>query len=202
VTTLSDPSASEIARLEKRAAADPALLPQLAEAHRHAGRPDEAERVARRGLKVDPHSLRLHVALALALLDLRRADGARDVLERALRSGPAHAAGVSEQELEDAFARAEPDLDQVVDADRVAERALREAEVEPSDEIEPVPPDSPFATRTMADLLERQGDRAGAARIRSGLERPRAAQPAPAPDPRRRVVKELERWLANLRKEA
>jgi hypothetical protein len=55
----------------------------------------------------------------------------------------------------------------------------------------------------MAELLERQGDRAGAARIRSRLEHSRSAPTgAAANDGRGRVVHELERWLANLRREA
>jgi hypothetical protein len=92
----------------------------------------------------------------------------------------------------------------VIDADRVAEQALREAELGPADEISPPgAADSPFATRTMAELLERQGDRAGAERIRSRLGRSREAPAgASASDRRGRVVRELERWLANLRMEA
>jgi tetratricopeptide (TPR) repeat protein len=184
----------------RRAAADAAAR---AESQRRAGRAAEAERTAREGLAREPHSPRLRVALALALLDQQRADAARAELERALAAGPELAADVSEQELEDAFASAEPDAEQVIDADRVAERALREAELGPADEIAPPGKESPFATRTMAELLERQGDREGAARIRSRLERPRAAAPAsPASERRRRIVGELERWLANLRKGA
>jgi hypothetical protein len=60
-----------------------------------------------------------------------------------------------------------------------------------------------FATRTMAELLERQGDREGAARIRSRIERSRTLPAAPsAADRRRQLLNELERWLVNLRKEA
>jgi predicted regulator of Ras-like GTPase activity (Roadblock/LC7/MglB family) len=44
-----------------------------------------------------------------------------------------------------------------MDADRVAQRALREAELGPADEISPGGADQPvFATRTMAELLERR----------------------------------------------
>jgi tetratricopeptide (TPR) repeat protein len=190
-----------IARLEARAAADGAAL---AEAQRRAGRPAEAERLARSGLARDPRSPRLRIALALALLDQRRADAAREELERALSAASELPAELSEQELEAAFERAEPEAEQMIDADRVAEQALREAELGPADEISPRgAADSPFATRTMAELLERQGDRAGAQRIRSRLERTREAPAdAGAKDPRGRVVRELERWLANLRMEA
>jgi hypothetical protein len=95
-----------------------------------------------------------------------------------------------------------PEAENLLDADRVAQQALREAELGPADELSPSA-DSPFATRTMAELLERQGDRAGAERILDRLERARGdSQGASASDRRGRVVRELERWLANLRTEA
>jgi tetratricopeptide (TPR) repeat protein len=190
-----------IARWEARAAADTAAS---AEAQRRAGRPSEAERLARSGLARDPRSPRLRVALALALLDQQRADEAREELERVLAAATELPAEVSEQELEDAFERAEPEAENLIDADRVAEQALREADLGPADEISPPgAQSSPFATRTMAELLERQGDRAGAERIRSRLERSRESSAGASPnDPRGRVLRELERWLANLRMEA
>jgi hypothetical protein len=144
------------------------------------------------------------VALALALLDQRRTDAAREELERALSAVSELPAELSEQELESAFEQAEPEAEQLMDADRVAEQALREAELGPADEISPTAAgESVFATRTMAELLERQGDRAGAERIRSRLERSRdGAAGASSNDRRGRVLRELERWLANLRMEA
>jgi hypothetical protein len=175
----------------------------LAESHRRAGRAAEAERVARLGLEREPRALRLRVLLALALLDQRRGNAARAELERALAAGAEFPTELSEQEFDAAFANAEPEADQVIDADRVAEQALREAELGPADEISPPGSDSVFATRTMAELLERQGDREGAARIRSRMERTRTAPAAPsAADRRRQLLNELERWLVNLRKEA
>jgi tetratricopeptide (TPR) repeat protein len=174
------------------------------EAQRRAGRPAEAERLARRELEHDPASARLRAALALALLDQGRADAAREELERVLAVAAEPPAELSEQEIEAAFELAEPEAEQLVDADRVAEQALREAELGPADELAPPGPgESVFATRTMAELLERQGDRAGAARIRSRLERSRAPSAGGSSSDRRgRVVRELERWLANLRTEA
>ena len=59
----------------------------------------------------------------------------------------------------------------------------------------------------MADLLERQGDAEGAARIRAGLAGAAAAAPLDHPvsegtpggrPSRRQVVATLERWLENL----
>jgi hypothetical protein len=176
----------------------------LAEAQRRAGRPAEAERIARRGLSQDPDSLPLRVALALALLDQRLFEFAREELVRGLEAAAEAPAELSEQELSDAFEQAEPETEDLVDADRVAQEALREAELGPADEISPAhEDDSPFATHTMAELLEKQGDREGAERIRSRLERGRSDSGSAAGGERRgRVVRELERWLANLRTEA
>ena len=174
-----------------------------AEAHRRAGRAVEAERVARLGLEREPRALRLRVVLALALLDQRRADAARAELEQGLSAAAEFPTQLSEQEFDAAFESAEPEVEQLMDADRVAEQALREAELGPADEISPTGADSVFATRTMAELLERQGDREGAARIRNRIDRSRAAPSAPSSaDHRRQLVIELERWLVNLRKEA
>jgi hypothetical protein len=174
--------------VSSRSEDDPATL---AESARRSGRPAEAERIARRHLDADPGSLRARVALALALLDQRRVDAAHIELVQGLDAS----GELTEGELEDAFEAAEPDADQLVDANRVAEQALQEAELGPTDEIAP---QGPFATRTMAELLERQGDREGAARIRSKLEPARRAAPSPASERRRSVVRELERWLSNL----
>jgi tetratricopeptide (TPR) repeat protein len=190
-----------IVRLETRASEESW---SLADAQRRAGRLAEAERLARRGLAQDPDSLRLRVVLALALLDQDRPDEARSALEQALAPAEELPVELSEQELSDAFERAEPETEHLLDADRVAQQALREAELGPADELSPPhAADSLFATRTMAELLERQGDRAGAERILDRLERGRGdSQGAPASDRRARVVRELERWLANLRTEA
>ena len=194
---------SEQAPSARHAALAAADAYALAEAHRRAGRADEAERVARLGLEREPRALRLRIVLALALLDQRRPDAARAELEDALAAGAEFPTELSEQEFEAAFESAEPEAEHLVDADRVAEQALREAELGPADEIAPPGADSVFATRTMAELLERQGDREGAARIRSRLERSRTAPATPsATDRRRQLVAELERWLVNLRKEA
>jgi hypothetical protein len=175
-----------------------------ADAERRAGRLAEAERLARRGLAQDPDSLRLRVVLALALLDQDRLAEARVELEQVLSAAEELPAELSEQELSEAFEHAEPEREHLLDADRVAQQALREAELGPADEI--LPPhatDSLFATRTMAELLERQGDRAGAERIRDRLERVQDDAQGGSPGDRRgRVVRELERWLVNLRTEA
>ena len=70
-------------------------------------------------------------------------------------------------------------------------------------ETDALAPGSAFATESMAALLERQGDDAGAARIRGSLagEAPRDEDPESPPN-RVRVVATLERWLANIRGES
>lgn len=147
------------------------------------------------------------VAHCLNLLEQGQVDQARRVLA-SLAAGaagrelpvtaPELAADLSDQELDSAFEVAQPDLDQVMDADRIAQEAMREADLALAGEraLEPAPT---FETRTMADLLERQGDAGGATRIRERIENAVSTATAPGPPKRPRVVSELERWLENLR---
>ena len=156
------------------------------------------------------------VARSLELLELGEAQEARRELERALAGGgPSNAPplagfseGVSAQELDHAFEAAEPETDQMLDADRVAQVAMRQADEALGEDLAPDEVGTAFATLTMADLLERQGDAEGAARIRAGLANAAAAAPVghpvsegtPGARPRRQqVVATLERWLENLR---
>lgn len=203
--------------LEATVAGDPgsSAFPALAEAYRRAGRSADAERVAREGLVRKPGSLPGVLALVLVLLDTGRAGEARRILERAAAEVLAEGApprapdgaldldgDVSDAELDLAFAGAETDRDEVLDADRVALEAMRGSGLEAPEDVAAVP-GAPFETRTMADLLERQGDAAGAARIRDALSAPgRAADPEPPGEaaPGDRIVATLERWLENLRR--
>lgn len=112
---------------------------------------------------------------------------------------------VSDSEFDAAFADVSTDVERLVDPNRVAEEAVayvdgpragrRDASLFESLE------GSPFATSTMAELLERQGDLAGASRIRAAVEA--SARSADESDDstsvRDRVVARLERWLVNLR---
>jgi tetratricopeptide (TPR) repeat protein len=204
-----------VERLEAAAAADASAFPALAEALRREGRPAEAERAARQGLERKPGCAAAGLALGLALLDQGRIEEARQELEQAAGEALAafgageavslladpispHGAAakfdgdITDQELDQAFVDAEADRDQILDADDVAEQAIRQVELAPADEI---PPPSAFETHTMAELLERQGDAHGADRIRSAL-----AASAPGHDRRERIVATLERWLENLKK--
>jgi hypothetical protein len=150
----------------------------------------------------------LESALAEALERLETGDaaGARSVLAAALRTAraPQPAArgaqlpDISESEFEQAFEDASPETENMLHADQVARAAMREAdralvsEVRAGDEVAPS-----FATETMAELLERQGDEAGASRIRASLER--APAETPARPGREQVISTLERWLENIR---
>jgi len=210
-----------IAHLETCVGADPGAseFPALAEALRCAGRLQEAEDVARRGLERKPGCLGGSLVLALVLLDQGRLADAREELGACAAQlltasgrgtatgfpgealfGDEFAAEVTEGELERAFEAAETDRDQVVDADRVAQDAMRAADLATPETNSPVP-DPIFATRTMADLLERQGDARGASQIRASLQadRPPASARGRGSVGRERVVAVLEGWLANLR---
>jgi hypothetical protein len=156
------------------------------------------------------------VARSLVLLELGEMQEARRELERALAPrGPSgvpplaeFSEGVSDLELDHAFEAAEPQTDQMLDADSVAQVAMRQADEALDGDRAPDELGSTFATRTMADLLERQGDAEGAARIRAGLADAAAAAPVEHPmsegtpggrPSRRQVIARLERWLGNLR---
>lgn len=225
-----DAHAAEIARLEGITAGDPGApaFPALAEAQRRAGRPAEAERIARAGLRAHPELVAGRVALGLALLDLGRVEDARAELARALEATPDHLlargaleelgegapaadawdesplARIGEGEIEAAVAAARAEREAMLDADRVALAALREVEREPAEPD--AGPDalarvadaaSPFATRTLADLLERQGDPERAASVRRAV-----AARGGARSEREVLIARLEAWLARLRRGA
>jgi hypothetical protein len=80
------------------------------------------------------------------------------------------------------------------DANEVAFEAMRAVELD-------LPELAPFQTQTMAALLERQGDHAGARAIREALERS-APRDAVRGVERRRDdrIRTLERWLERTRR--
>jgi hypothetical protein len=215
-------AAGEIARLEALLGADAGAgaFPALAEANRRAGRLEEAERVAREGLRRRPELLAGRVALALALLDQDRASEARRELERVLEEVPdhplalealaAHAGGaapdaldaLADAEIDGAFAEAETSLGELVDANEVAARAVRAADLDEPEGVFAAGAESPFATRTVADLLERQGHPADAEALRRQLSQRDGEPPLALPGEKRReqLIATLERWLENLRR--
>jgi len=149
----------------------------LAEGHRRAGRAHEAESLARAGLRVFPGGTSGRLALALALLDQRRIEEARREVEGLLESlsefqaaRGALAALIGESESEPA--EPEPDVDAAMDA------WAEEPAVE-QDDVLLAEGASPFATQTMAGLLERQGHADDARALRARLE---GSDAEPAPD--------------------
>ncbi len=198
----------DTARLEAIVSLDPGAdaFPALAEALRRGGRPDEAERVLREGLRCRPDRVDARAVLCLTLLDQGRDAEARRELERAADDFLAaevsmgdYSGEISEQELERAFDHAEADVEQVVDADRLAQKAIDEAELGLPEG---------FNTSTMANLLEAQGDADGALRIRSSLQLGHEEEdvgeglfPLDGPEEKQKTLKTLERWLGNLREQ-
>lgn len=200
-----------------------AAFPALAEAHRRAGRAPAAEEVARAGLARRPDSLAGRVALGLALLDQGRLDAARAELERVLCAVPDHPLAaaaletsgaarpsweppppptpasadlldIGDPEIDAAFDLAAAAPDELITADSVAESALRAAGLEGPEEPDGDAQDAlPVASRTLADLLERQGHEADARSMRAALDEP-------SPGERERILATLERWLDNLRR--
>lgn len=147
------------------------------------------------------------VLRALALLERGEVREARELLAGALAAAgpdalrPLDAGGfhLAEAELESAFEDARPELDSMIDADGIALEAIRRARLDEPESVSLPAPDSPFHTRTMADLLERQGDFAGASAIRSALDAGGAQASAIDAAARARTLQTLERWLARLR---
>ena len=161
-----------------------------------------------RALRADPGGSVLAALLLRALAGAGRGGELHRQLEAWLGEEPAE--DVSEVELERALEAAEPELAQMITPDSVAEEAALAADAIP-EERGPLASSGAFATRTMAELLERQGDRRGAARIRAALGEPDASFAQRAEGERRpsgedaargdaAVIAVLERWLDNARR--
>ncbi len=203
----------DLERLRQRVEQDAgcAEFPALAEAERRAGRLSEARRIAERGLRARPDRLAGRVALGLALLDQGDVAGAQRELaavfesERPLDEKP----GLSAQKATRA-PRRQPK------AGEGERRAVATSAKTPL----PVGEGSAFRTRTMARLLERQGDRGRAEEILEGLEGPVLEGADPADKGRDQAVVDspdaelgkpespsasqqkatLERWLRNVQR--
>lgn len=198
---------------ESGALPEAASFAARAESERRAGRLAEAERGLRAGLESQPDSLEGRLVLALVLLDRGLERAARSELERVAEqmladfgvgelSGP-----VSEAEIEAAMQRAEREVAAdsgphgvAISAARKFSPTLEAGEGEAAVSANMLR--GAFETGTMAELLERQGDERGAARIRQRLAvtsssgAAAAAIPPGAAQSRAR----LEVWLQNLRK--
>lgn len=177
-----------------------------AEEQRRAGDPEAALRFAQQASARDPESPAARAAAALALLDLGRDAEARRFLAMLIHGGDDDSAvtevaadeldALDDGEVERAFEDASPEPEAMRDANEVAFEAMREAQLL-APEADPA---SPFRTRTMASLLERQGDRDAARAIRASLA-PRDEVAAPRRGRRKDdVLGTLERWLGRLRR--
>ena len=214
-------AADPVARLEALGAGEAGspAFPALAEAHRQQGDPERALEVAEQGLLADPDRVAGRVVRALALIDLGRVDEARRELVQVLERVPDQVlatraqaeleesgssdplANLGDAELEDAFEEAAAEREQMIDANHVAEATLRA--VDGVGSVGPAfPPgaDSPFATETVAELLESQGHTAGARALRRLLEERRGGRGPVASIDRSQVIATLEAWLDNLRR--
>jgi tetratricopeptide (TPR) repeat protein len=179
------------------------------------GRPGEARGELARAFEASPERKLGRAALEHGTAETARR---RDAPE-ALHAEPPAAAQPLElldeiggDEFDRAFEAAESEEEGVVDANQVAERAIRAVEQGATEDFVSAP-ESPFATATMAGLLERQGHAAEARAVRErAAARPddskRTTDPArfagsdtTARD-RARILATLERWLENLRRGA
>ncbi len=168
-----------------------------AEERRLAGDAHAAIEIAESGLSREPGDLRGRVALALARIDLGDILQARDDLSEAIRRAESASASpetssenrrlddeldagaLGDDELETAFAQAETNPDEMMDANKVVEQTLRDAELDtPEPELVEVESlETPFditsrptyATESMAMLLAEQGRRAEAEALRESL---------------------------------
>jgi hypothetical protein len=203
IATAGDAAGGRVAR-----AADADSLAVSAERRRRAGDAEGALALAREALDADPACTAARATAALALLDLGRDAELRRELEALVAAPLAPAADsldvLDEGEIEQAFADAAPEQGAMQDANEIAFDAMRAAALDGPELVDPTAAGSPFATRTMAALLEQQGDRESAAEIRARLARrpfPSDDEPAPRAGRRREdAIRTLERWLEQLRR--
>ena len=205
-------------------------FPALAELLRRAGRIEDAVAVTDRGLAASPNSADGRLIWLLLQIEAGGEESTRERLEAWAHEalGPygetpvapvllpeapetAPTESVDDSEFERAFAAATPEIEEMITPDRVAAETamqvdpLPEADdeaLEASDE-DPLGDSGTFATATMADLLERQGDTEGAARIRANLEEMPEAETPPLdapPEAHLPAIAALERWLENVRR--
>ena len=164
-------------------------------------RDEEARDVLERVLEQTPDH-----PVALAALPESGLPTAGDVSLEAL--GEDEDDELGDDELDRAFAGAETNVESMVSANDLAAQAMRAAELDQPEGVAAHPhlledPSSPFATDTMAGLLERQGHdaEAQALRARAGTaDEPASGQDALPGTERRRVLATLERWLGQLRR--
>ena len=205
----------ETARLRARVGGDPgcAEFPALAEAERRAGRLEEALEVAEKGLRATPDRLAGRVALGLILLDLGKQEAAKGELAKIFENMPSPSEAATE------VSTGKPAESRRGTTHRAGARTKGSLANRASPVELPVGEGSAFRTRTMARLLESQGDRSRAEAILDGLDSPPVAPDDqavgvgallldPGADASVRIAcgsdegaaETLERWLQNVQR--
>ena len=149
-----------------------------------------------RALRADPGGKILAGLLLRALTGEGRGGELHRRLESWLGEEPSEIG--ADAEFERAFAAAEPELERMITPDSIAEEAALAVDAAP-EHRSPLASSGAFATHTMADLLEKQGDRRGAERIRAVLGEA-VASSGGAGRGDEVVIAVLERWLGNARR--
>jgi hypothetical protein len=194
-------------------------LAARAERERRVGEPERARELAEEAMRVrEPHPA-ARVAYVLALIDCgdlltahRALEDAYDALggevaelerqaELVEAPAPDALATLGDGDLDDAFEAAEAQRDEMHDANDVAAAALERIEDGVPEGVDPTFASSPFATETVASLLERQGQPQRAERVRSAARARGQFREQRLDEARREeVVATLSRWLENLRR--
>lgn len=160
-----------------------------AERKRTLGDAHAAIEIAEEGLSLEPGNDRIRMALALALMDVGDVPRAQQLLAKAFpraeeppaptpppvpTAAPESAAdfddSLGEDELEQAFADAETNPEEMMSANRVVEQTLEAEHVEAPEAGFDITGSSTYATATMASLLEEQGRAGQATALREALE--------------------------------
>jgi len=168
------------------------------EAARRSDRPDEALEIAKKALQTAPDGHPARVALALALMDLSDEIGAREQLRQYL-GALVGTIGMGEEPDDSSL---EPTLEA---ASPVS--AFSRKPASGSHSGFPLDSASSFTTKTMAGLLDRQGDHKRADVIRERLDErvrqdagvgDRASSSDEEESDSRRVTETLNAWLRNI----
>ncbi len=140
------------------AAESPRAFAPLAEAHRLAGRTDEALRVAREGLEAFPGHLGVRLVLARTLLDAGDVEGASDEYRLVLERDPANVEAAAQLGVTSSVTAAAPQEEEasLPGASLSTELShLADLFASPT-ELRGGPPDA-IATLTLAEIYARQG---------------------------------------------
>jgi hypothetical protein len=205
-------------RDQRTSESDSAALAARAERERRIGQPERARELAQAAVEGDAPHPSARIAYVLALIDcgdLVSAHGALEATYEAFggevagieaaevyeAAAPAALAALGDDELEHAFEAAEAQPDEMHDANHVAAAALEQIEGGVPEGVDLTSRPSPFATETVADLLERQGQRQRADQVRTAARARGQFREQRLDEARReRVVATLSRWLDNLRR--